>query len=483
LNKNCDLFILGAGLTGCILAIELLKKSPRLKVIIADKKRIDVKRVGESCSDLTSIYLNLNLPDHILKKHTIKTGLRFLFQNNLEFSSPSQKSTANGYQLNRALFDKDLREEAVKLGAIYLEETKVLDFIELASFKTMIHLESQQEDHKIQTRWFVDCSGRSRFLQKKFNWKQNQNNLSTASSWIHIKPKSHSWDSKKLEKWYNQGIGGREQATMHFFGRGYWAWYFPLEDKTSSLGIVYDKNLLSKKNPRVLFEQVIKENEYLSEIVSNDTIEEFHHLDELCYYPQKMFKKGFLTLGDSSSFIDPLFSSGMELAIQQNLYFSDLLMAYFEMDEFNEKKWLRTEKLFIKSFKSRLLTFSTRYRIMHHFDIFTNWAQLDFLGYFHFHVIPSVYFPKIFLRKPVVFNKLSLIIYNFFMKRYEKLCHLKDEIGMESSVFKSKVIFSETAAPQNKFFAPLKTLHLFWLWFSYYLSLELKIFIGRKKAK
>jgi len=483
MNKSYDLFILGAGVTGCILAIELLRKNQKLKILMVDKRSSEQKRVGESCSDLTSIYLNLNIPKHILNKHTIKTGLRFLFSDGQEFASPSQKSTANGYQLNRAVFDKDLRDEAIRLGVEFSEETKVTSFHEVSTFNTKILLHSKDIEREIETKWFVDCSGRSRFLQKKFNWQDTQSDLSTASSWVHIKTTSDSWDFKELDKWNEKGIGPQDEATMHFLGKGYWAWYFPLEDKTSSLGLVYDKKILHNQKPRELFERILFENEHLKQIVGKTPVKDIHHLDELCYYPKKMFKEGFLTLGDASSFIDPLFSNGIESAIQQNLKFASLLGSYFRTNKFEENKWKATEALFIKSFKSRTLTFSTRYQVMHHFDIFTNWAQLDFFGYFSLNVIPSAYFPKIFLSNPILFNSFSLYIYKFFMKRYEKLAKLKDDANITRSVYPSKLIYSEAAVPQKKVIALLKSMQLFWLWFSHYIYLELKLFTGKQKAR
>ena len=108
LEKQYDIIIIGASFTGPLMALSLINKNPTLKICLVDKDKVKDKKVGESTSDITAIYLNRLGIDEALSDQVKKTGLRFLFKNNNEFSSPTQKSIANGYHLNRKSFDKKM---------------------------------------------------------------------------------------------------------------------------------------------------------------------------------------------------------------------------------------------------------------------------------------------------------------------------------------------------------------------------------------
>jgi flavin-dependent dehydrogenase len=106
--------------------------------------------------------------------------------------------------------------------------------------------------------WLIDCSGRSRLLNQELKWQFENTKHQTGSVWAHfenLKPMS-SWDLKKSKVLDFDTISPRYNVTGHFMRHGLWWWHIPLNDHTVSLGVVYDKNIHTESNPRVLFEQL-----------------------------------------------------------------------------------------------------------------------------------------------------------------------------------------------------------------------------------
>lgn len=483
-SQKWDVIIVGAGISGNCMAISMLKKMPNLKVLIIEKEKVSFKKVGESTSDLGAIYLNLMGIDHLLSKQVKKTGLSFIFEDGVEFLSPSYPSLANGYQLNREIFDTDLLNESISLGAISLKGCTVKEIKKLADYNIDVLVEdSSGEKNKLSTVWLIDCSGRTALLAKKMNWPANDElKFYTASSWGHFN-KTKSWDDKKSWK---ESIGKKEDSTVHFMGKGYWVWHFPLNDNSLSLGIVYDKEVFKGEKPRDIFARITKENLFLKRILDGAELERFFHRDKLPYLYKKSCAKGLLSIGDSVGFTDPLFSPGLEIALQGIDQSSKILLSFFkDRSKFSFKKMKSYESSFYNAIESRIFTYRKRYQIMHHADIFISWARFDFMGYYALHVIPAVYFPSRALRKPVYLNTLSRGIYGFFIWRYLTIGEYRNINSVSSSEkdMDGNILYSKLSVPKEKYKAIGKITQLIYLWLKSYLLLEYRYLIFKLVKK
>jgi 2-polyprenyl-6-methoxyphenol hydroxylase-like FAD-dependent oxidoreductase len=82
-NNVYDVVIVGGALSGASTALLLLRRNPRLRVLILERDPAFKRRVGESTVEVSSFFLTrvLDLTEHLLEKHLVKQGLRFWFKN------------------------------------------------------------------------------------------------------------------------------------------------------------------------------------------------------------------------------------------------------------------------------------------------------------------------------------------------------------------------------------------------------------------
>jgi flavin-dependent dehydrogenase len=489
-KKMFDIIILGGGIAGSLTAISIKRINPGLEILIIEKSSIFHFKVGESSAELTGLFLNRFNINHILKKQIPKAGLRFTFNEHHsddfskmdEFCSPVLKGITNGYHLNRQQFDSDLLDEAEKLGARVLRAAEIVD-LKFQKLNSEVSVNHEGEVLDFKATWIVDASGPERIVNKKLNWGKKELKFETAASFAHfegLKPASE-WDIIKNDYWEQNAIGPRSESTIHFLRPGCWWWHIVINNNTTSIGIVYDKNILKHEEPEKLFDDFIKNDEQLNFIIGDAKRTAIRHLPALPFISAKLYDEGIAVIGDAAAFIDPLFSPGIEFICQQSIHLSELITDYFTKSKMNHSKWKSYEHIFLNGFADRILVYEDKYKVMGSFDLFSNWVQLDFVAYFSFHVIPSVKFPN-YIKQPPRFNFLTRALYLFFANRYVKISERRALQGRNSSSLNKPITFSHVSLPEG-FRLYLKPMHLFIVWLSNYSKIEwteMKYFIFKR---
>jgi flavin-dependent dehydrogenase/8-oxo-dGTP pyrophosphatase MutT (NUDIX family) len=478
LEPENDITIIGGGMSSTLLAIQTKRLNPSLNISILESSFPGEmeQKVGESTSDLTAIFLRRFGIDHLLEKHIQKSGLRFIFKSKFntysEFSSPSYKSVANGLQIDRKVFDEDLLEYAQNLGIRVLRSSRYINFSQHNPLDSIVFYKDLIGENLlcIKTKWIIDATGRKGLITKKLDWRKDVDDLNTAASWgYYEKEEKNSWDPIVNKKWNDYSIGNKSESTTHLLGEGYWAWHFPINNSKLSFGIVYDKNTFIDKDPKKVYSYIISKNEALANMLSKKEISEFKHLNSLSYKSKQIVKAGFASIGDATAFVDPLFSPGMEIITEQTLSLSRLLSE--DLMYKKEKKWKSYEKDLIQSIETRIFLYEDRYKVMGEYDLFTNWTHLDFFGYYTFHVLPSVYFPRLIENTPK-FNFVTKLLYKLYKNRILYIMKLRKN---SDQLYKSKqdLKFSRLLIPNIKL-APFKVIELFFLWLIQYMMIEIK---------
>jgi len=473
-----DVTILGGGISGSLLALNLKKKNPSLRILILDKGQKVSSKVGEATADLSSIFLNRFGINHLLEKQTKKTGLRFIFneknsfsKEHLEFASPSLKSFVNGYHLNRAKFDKELLLECEKIGISILCPAELRD-IEISSTESEIFIHHKSQDIKLKTIWFIDASGNLRYLKKKLKWKDIEISLNTGAITAHFKNlQSQSWDRGDSSYWTKKAIGSKEYSTTHFLKPYSWWWLIKLDENTSSIGVVYDKNYIKFDNADTFFNDSIKKDSILSKVTKNAKHSKINHISSLPYISSKLHHDNVAVIGDSGAFIDPLFSPGLELICQQNEYLTFLLLDYFKNQKKNIRAWNKYENVFLKTYKDRAYVYNKLYNFMHSYDLFSNATQLLFFGYQTFAVLPLKYFHKK-IKIPKSFKLLDRLVIDWVFNRFIKISIKRKIQKRFSTSIKHPIYYSHVGIPNGilYFFKPIQ---LAFLWLINYLKIEI----------
>lgn len=305
-----DIVIIGGGPAGSTAAALLVKKG--FKVSLLEKAVHPRFHIGESLLPANIPLLEkLGVSEQVAAIGMPKWGVEFnaLEHNvgtNIEFAEAWDKSMPYAYQVRRADFDHILIENARAKGADVVEGCRVRD-VEFSDDN--VRIKAQYDDGKVQeyvADYVIDASGRDTFLANKLQSKQK--NKKHNSSAIY----SHFTNVERFE-------GKREGDISLFWFEHGWFWFIPLADGTTSIGAVcWPAYLASRK---VSVEQFLMETIALAPKLAmrmKDAVRAgpVEATGNYSYTSSKSYDKRCMLLGDAFAFVDPVFSSGVLLAMQ-----------------------------------------------------------------------------------------------------------------------------------------------------------------------
>ncbi len=246
-----DVAVLGGGITGLTLALQLKRTDPGLEVTVIERKHHPVPeaahKVGESSVEVQAHYLRdvLGLEEHLTHDQLHKFGLRMFFSHGdnkdiarrVEYGQV-EAAPLPSYQLDRGRLENHLGKLIAEHGVSFVHG-KVLG-AELAEDGSDHVVEVQDDDgvRRIAARWVVDATGRAGLLKRKLQLAKPVDHQAN-SVWFRI---AHPVDVQGWsadEAWQERVCDGqRRLSTNHLMGPGYWVWLIPLASGSTSVGIV-----------------------------------------------------------------------------------------------------------------------------------------------------------------------------------------------------------------------------------------------------
>jgi flavin-dependent dehydrogenase len=304
-----DVAIIGGGPAGST-AATLLAKAGR-RVIVFEREKFPRFHIGESLLPFSAqtfdrLGVREKLDDAFMPKFGGEItaacgtkGVKFYFKDGFR----SQRDRA--YQVTRSEFDKLLLDHARQNGAEVREQTEVtkLDFSDDA---VKIDIETVDgERSTIDARYLLDCSGRQTILGSLFSLKKTYDHLQKFSVFAHY---------ENVER-----LSGKD-ATLIRMVRGLdrWFWTIPLTETRTSVGVVMDTATFraTKLAPQTALENFIAEQPLMVERMKNATrVSPVYSAGDFSYRNTRLAGERWLLAGDAAGFIDPVFSSGVFLAI------------------------------------------------------------------------------------------------------------------------------------------------------------------------
>lgn len=250
-----DVVVMGGGLAGLCLSIQLKRTNPRLKILVAERAPHPPPdaafKVGESTIEGAGHYFRnvLGLEDYVESQHLIKPGLRFYFSHddNRDITrrvelGDSTLPTWLAYQIDRGRFEAKLAEYAQEHGVEFLDECRVKS-VEIGTPWHAVNLLRDETEWTVYARWIADASGRTGLLKRKLQLAEDVAHRTINAAWFRIQGKidigtwnaDESWQRRVDEPQY------RWLSTNHLMGDGYWVWLIPLGSEYTSIGIVADQ--------------------------------------------------------------------------------------------------------------------------------------------------------------------------------------------------------------------------------------------------
>jgi flavin-dependent dehydrogenase len=310
-DQHCDVLVIGGGPAGSTAATLLAEKGHR--VALLEKAHHPRFHIGESL-----LPANLPLFDKLGVRAEVeaigmeKWGAEFVspwhdHRQTFDFADAWDKSMPCAYQVRRSEFDEILIRNASRKGARVIEGCRVRDVEFLPNHAGAV-VRAEHDDGRSETwqcRFLIDASGRDTFLGNRLKAKRRNPKHNSSALYGHFKGAQRH--PGKMEG----------HITIFWFDYG-WFWFIPLADGTTSVGaVIWPAYLKTRKKPvRDFFLDLIAMcPELTARLKDAELVSEVEATGNFSYTCEQTHGDNYLLLGDAYAFIDPVFSSGVMLAM------------------------------------------------------------------------------------------------------------------------------------------------------------------------
>jgi len=323
--SSCDVLVIGGGPAGSTVSALLVERG--YSVVLLEKEHHPRFHIGESLLPANlRLFDKLGVASEVAAIGMEKWGIEFVSpwdeeRSRFEFAQAWDKTMPKAFQVRRSEFDNILLRNAARKGAQVLEGYTVRDvaFLDGGASARITAVDEQAVRHEWSARMVVDASGRDTFLANKFGAKRKNKKHNSSALFGHF---------ENVERLSGKAEG---HTTLFWFDHG-WFWFIPLSDGATSIGAVcwpyYLKSRPKNKSLTEFFADTIKLCPPLADRMKNARLlSDVTATGNYSYATTHAQGPGYLLLGDAFAFIDPVFSSGVYLAMNSALVGAELVDA------------------------------------------------------------------------------------------------------------------------------------------------------------
>jgi flavin-dependent dehydrogenase len=316
-----DAIVIGGGPAGASAASILAEK--RHKVAVFEKDLFPRYHVGEALLPGCALPLQrLGLLEK-MKTSSFAAGsrsLRFVSVDGTEsasfdFGDPARQDSASSWHVLRSEFDKMLLGNARERGAEIHEETEVKEILFENGAAVGVRIErAQGQTQECRAPITIDCSGRDALAVVQNGWRERDPSLNKSAIWTYLA----GVEGNK--------ISDSNDTTVAYLPEKGWFWHIPLPEDTVSVGIVADRDYLYRgtRDPEEIFWREVEKNAWIrTRLEGSQAFEHFFSSGDFTYRSRFCAADGLLLAGDAFSSLDPIFSSGLFLALKSGVMAAD----------------------------------------------------------------------------------------------------------------------------------------------------------------
>lgn len=311
MDTHYDLVVVGGGPAGSTAATMAAKKGLRVLLLEADQHpRV---HVGESLLpgivpilDEMGVLGDIEGAGFTRKTGSTHWGWGMTPEWDLWFTD--SESYDHAWLVDRSRFDELLFLGATRAGVDTRTHTAVKSFVFEGDRIVGVTFQERgsSEVHRAFAPLTVDASGQASLLSRHLGLRAPIPGLQHEASWAHFEGA--------------QRLAEPRAAQALFTARGdHWTWFFPLSPTRSSIGIVrlQDNRETSSRQRDELYDRAIADNELLTSVIGPDyrRVTPVRHLHDWSYRTSRACGPGWLLAGDAAMFIDPVLSTGVQLAM------------------------------------------------------------------------------------------------------------------------------------------------------------------------
>lgn len=318
LAKNWDVIVIGCGPSGSAASAILGEYGHR--VLVLEREKFPRYHIGESLIPFTYQPLDrlglipLMKNSAFVKKYSVvfisrsgRASEPFYF-----FSRYDRNSVAQTWQVLRSEFDQILMDNARSKGATIVEEVTVKEL--LREGNRVVGVRAQLKDGTVtefRAPITLDCSGKEAFTAVRNGWRTKDPYLNKVAVWTYYK-------GSKREPGIDEGA-----TTVAYVPEKGWFWHIPQHNDMVSVGVVAEGKYLTRdgvREPEQIFKREIEQNAWIKDHLSiGEQVGKYYIINEYTQHARHCASEGLVLVGDAFAFLDPVFSSGLMLALKSGV--------------------------------------------------------------------------------------------------------------------------------------------------------------------
>lgn len=327
-GNSPDVLVVGGGPAGSTISTLLAERG--YEVVILEKSRHPRFHIGESLLPMNlPLFERLGVQDQIDSIGMLKFGAEFVSPEHegtslFEFGDALDKSFPHSYEVRRSELDEILFKNAIRKGARGYEgcEVKKIEFPD----GNRANVRAKTEDGQIREwhpKFVVDATGRDTLLANQFGIKQRNKKHASASVFAHF-------TGAERRKGSQEG-----NISLFWFEHG-WFWYIPLRDGSVSVGVVcWPYYMKSRKTDmeKFFFDTIALCPPLAARLEFAKLSSAVTATGNFSYTSERCSGSKYIMIGDAFAFIDPVFSSGVFLAMNSAFVGADTVEACLKSPE------------------------------------------------------------------------------------------------------------------------------------------------------
>ena len=346
-SRDFDVVVIGGGPAGAATAIRLARRGR--SVLVLERDVFPRFHIGESQVPWTDeVFQELGIDGLVAQGGFVeKWGASFTSSDGsvekyADFTTAPETPRPQTYQVTRAEFDHLALQHAERSGATVLQPATCLD-VAFAPDHVAVRYAGPDGEHSVRAAAVVDASGRIGFLARRLTERRYDDLLKNVA----------------LHAWY-EGVPrrtGRRAGDIRMVtrpDRG-WFWLIPVSETVTSVGVVLPKDVHATRSGLSLdeaLERCVRETPAAAALLANaHRVSEVRFDADYSYESRDYAGDRWLVAGDAAAFLDPIFSTGVLLAMQSGIDAGDALDAALAAGDVSRPRFARYERLVTRRYR------------------------------------------------------------------------------------------------------------------------------------